>query len=186
VVNKKTLPKELQKKRKSRPAGLLSKTSNESMEKIESAYTAENIRLLDLLSEHYGVANSEKKYLELSYLLAYDFIPGFQEISIKRSSKWTNKLEALLIVDIDTLTEKPSKGVSYVTKLLAKKSRWSTFLSDYCTDNCTADSKKSETLRKRYYAAKKKANVAKEVNKLILFKKIIGEEVYKEIIFSHP
>jgi len=173
-MGKKKLPPKLSKKRKSRKSGLL-------------AESKEQLQLIDLLCNYYGVEDDDNKYLSLSYCLANDYILGFQVLNKRVYRKqWTPHIEAMLMIEIESLIEKGSKykGVSYAARTLAKRVPWLLFIVEKKTDSLNSGKKKSEALRKRYQNLIKKKD--RKINSIKMaqleLRKILGDDWWKEFI----
>lgn len=134
--------------------GLFSTGQSEEADARERAEIL--LRKLQALAAHYGVENQDLNLqtLYVALALAKEFVPGFKVADPNkrdgRPEVWTDIREGFLIVEIDKEMERGSKcGVSIAALKLSKRTPW----KEICKLAGSKDAR--ETLRKRYYSARK-------------------------------
>lgn len=141
------------------------------------AKNKEEIKKLDLLCEHYGIAEGQSKYLNLSLALARElYTEGKPQ---KRPNKWTNKIRAILAAQIEGGTDKRNRSISWKANHLAKEEPWKSFLEK--REEGDASPNPGEVLRTEYTRSREIPAVKEE--KVSLLKKSPEELKSYAILF---
>jgi len=139
----------------------------------------EEIKKLDLLCEHYGIAEGQSKYLDLSLALARELYPEGKPQ--KRPNKWTNEIRAILAVQMERLIVKGKKNkqISWAANHLAKEEPWKSFIEK--REEGGASPNPGEVLRTQYTKSREIPGVKEE--KVSLLKKSPEELKSYAILF---
>lgn len=106
----------------------------------------EEIKKLDLLCEHYGIAEGQSKHLNLSLALARELYPeGNRQ---RRPKKWTDEIKAILAAQMEVIMAQENKNISWAANKLTKQEPWNTFIEKI--EDRKASSDPVEVLRTQY------------------------------------
>jgi hypothetical protein len=120
-------------------------------------WTAEDIRKLDLLCQHFNIAAGEHSHTLLAIKLAELVVPAFQVKQKEgRRSKWGAYELSVLGVEVERLTDE-RLTIDGACKVLSQREPWKSFLESW-DEGRSYSPDPAEALRSAYKVARKGDN----------------------------
>ena len=133
------------------PGGVIG-SSQEQRDAFYAAQSAEQLRRMKLLFEHYQVPETDP--VQLLWKLAERHVPGLQFEKAPRGPKkrWNPIVTAILAIDVEDLlaSKKGEHSVRWACGVLAKRDPWRRLLK---ARSSAATAKPGDALRKQYELA---------------------------------
>lgn len=120
---------------------------------------AEQLRIIDLLCDHFGIEAGPAKWPALCLALCQRHVPAFQDPAKPARLKWTSTVGGMLVVEVERKLKQaavdggPSaKGAKWACAKLASEPRWLRFVEGWGEG---AQIDPGEALRKAYQKHKR-------------------------------
>ena len=123
--------------------------SDDDLRDLAEKYSAEDMRKMFLLCEHYGIKDGPHMFYSLALVLAREIYPEPKKRG--RKSKWTALNKGALVVEVERhiRPNDPTHGVEWACNLLSKREPWASFIQ--AKESGTLGPDPAESLRKIYF-----------------------------------
>ncbi len=151
--------------------------SDDDLRDLAEKYSAEDMRKMFLLCEHYGIKDGPHMFYSLALVLAREIYPEPKKRG--RKTKWTPLNKGALVVEVERLVKPndPAYGVEWACRQLAKREPWLSFVEEKEGDNRSPDP--AEALRKIYFEFRdhRLMRVSREAFKMYEYKGALADWV---------